>query len=151
VVRDNSYKSSTAYAGYGGSSEHAVLSGVASMQQISVQNPVFYFYFNRKNNTKEDWYENAASPNEFALVRVEVIPKKIIRQFKVGGTTPGIGIISGSTSSGIPEKEKLPFHMAQISEGIFKVTFNQPLTEGEYCFVFSTETDKVFDFGIHLK
>lgn len=146
VVRVSSYASGGGgYGGYGGSSTSAVLTGGKSKQQLDDQSPVFYFYFNPQNSTKDDWYEGAESPNEFALIKV--IEKKDQRLFKVGGSS---SFSYGSSSSrGIPEKTKLPFEFDQISEGIYKVTLSKPLEPGEYCFVFALETDKVYDFGIH--
>lgn len=145
VVRVSSYESGGGgYGGFGGTSTLAVLAGKTSRQQISSKSPIFYFYFNPENNLKDDWFENAASPNEFSLVKV--IMKKDKRLFKVGGgSSYGYGT---HESAGIPEKTKIDFKFEQISEGIFKITFTKPLSPGEYCFVFASETDKVFDFGI---
>jgi len=146
VVRISSYTSGGGgYGGFGGTSTSAVLAGAKSKQQIDEQNPVFYFYFNTENNSKADWFEGAASPNEFALVKV--IEKKDQRLFKVGGSS---SFSYGShESQGIPEKTKISFEFNEISEGIYKVTFKTLLQPGEYCFVFASEAGKVFDFGIH--
>lgn len=150
VVRVSSYQSSSGgYYGVGGSSKKAVLSGFESKQQLTTSTPVFYFYFNPKENVKADWYENAASPNEFALVKVIDVPKKNIRLFKVGGSST-VGF-SSSSHSGIPEALKIPFEFTLQKDGIYKVTFKEPLEEGEYCFVYAAATGKVFDFGIHSK
>lgn len=145
VLRVSSYKSSGGgYYGVGGSSETAILSGAQSKQQIIEKNPVFYFYFNENNNVKADWYENAASPNEFVLVKL--LTKKEQRLLKVGSSSTAF--VATTSSSGVPEKNKLPFDYTQIADGIYKVTFKTPLEPGEYCFLFATETYKVFDFGI---
>ena len=86
VVRVSSYASGGGgYGGFGGSSTSAVLTGAESKQQVDDENPVFYFYFNNENNKKDDWAEGAASPNEFALVKMVV--KKNLRLFKVGGSS----------------------------------------------------------------
>lgn len=148
VVRVSSYQSSGGgYYGVGGTSTKAVLSGAASKQQLTTTSPVFYFYFNSKENIKADWYDNAASPNEFALVKVIDIPKKNIRLFKVGGSST-VGF-SSSSHEGIPEALKIPFDFTLQKDGIYKVTFKAPLEDGEYCFVYAAATRKVFDFGIH--
>jgi len=147
VVRVSSFKASSGgYGGYGGSSEYAILSGATSKQQINGQNPTFYFYFNNQENVKADWFEGAASPNEFALVKV--IVKKEQRMFKIGGSSSGA--FTGGSSSGIPEKTKIQFESDEISEGsgIYKVTFKTPLQPGEYCFAFASAIQKLFDFGI---
>jgi hypothetical protein len=148
VVRVSSYVSGGGgYGGFGGTSTSAVLNGGKSVQQITENNPVFYFYFNDENNIKADWFEGAASPNEFALVKV--VEKKDKRLYKVGGSS-SVGYGSHA-SRGIPEKTKIPFDFTQISEGIFKVTFKKSLEAGEYCFVFAAETGRAFDFGIPKK
>jgi hypothetical protein len=145
VVRITSFVSGGGgYGGFGGSSTSAVLTGGKSKQQVNEDAPIFYFYFDSDNNSKADWDQNAASPNEFALVKV--IEKRDQRLFKVSGSS---SFSYGSNSSvGIPEKSKIPFEFDQISEGIYKVTFKEPLRVGEYCFVFASETNKVYDFGI---
>jgi hypothetical protein len=146
VVRINSFSSGGGgYRGFGGTSVSAVVAGGESKQQIPERNPVFYFYFNPDHNVKGDWYENAASPNEFSLVRVDAYKDK--RLFKVSSSSSfGYG---SQKSVGIPEKIKVDFQFEQIAEGIFKVSFKEPLPAGEYCFVFAAEVNKVFDFGIN--
>ena len=148
VVRISSFATGGGgYGGFGGTSTYAILTGTTSKQQIQELSPVFYFYFNPEASSKSDWFEGAASPNEFALVKV--IVQKDQRLFKVGGSS---SFSYGSSSSqGIPEKTKLPFEFSEISEGVFKVYFNYPLAPGEYCFVFASESYKVYDFGIPEK
>ena len=68
------------------------------------------------------------------------------RYFKTGGST-GVSSFGGS-SIGIPDKDKVPFHYDKVAEGIYKVTFSQPL-QGEYCFTYSSRITKLFDFGIY--
>lgn len=132
------------YGGFGGTSTSAVISGEKSKQQIIESDPTFYFYFNPVQSNKADWYEGAASPNEFSLVRM--IEKRDKRLFKVAS---GSSFSYGShASAGIPEKTKIDFQFDEIGEGIFRVTFKRPLAPGEYCFVFAAEMSKVFDFGI---
>lgn len=143
--RVSSYKAGGGgYGPFSSSSQLAVVSGAESKQQITQASPVFYFYFDSKNYSHSDWYE-AVSPNEFVLVKF--IEKKGERLFKTGSSS-SFGF-SSSASEGIPEKDKIPFEYAEVSEGIYKVTFKKALPKGEYCFVFATSTHKVFDFGIH--
>ncbi len=143
-IRISSYRSSGGgYGGFGGSSTLAVISGAQSKQQLSERSPVFYFYFDNKNYSSYEWYD-ATSPNEFSLIKF--IEKKGERQCRVGSSS-SFGV-SSSSAEGIPEKDKIPFEYTQVSEGIYKVTFKKPLPKGEYCFAFSTRTDKVYDFAI---
>lgn len=131
------------YGGFGGSTQMAHLSGPKSRLQIADANPVFYFYFDNKNSLSADWYYDASSPNEFALVKL--IEKKGERLFKTGGTSSAW--FSSSSQSGIPEKDKTPFQYTEVSEGIYKITFSESLPEGEFCFVFAGSTTKVITFG----
>ena len=60
-------------------------------------------------------------------------------------------------SSGIPDKDKVQFDYVEEAEGVYKVFFNKPLKDGEYCFLYAStvpnrfSNNKVFDFGIHAK
>jgi hypothetical protein len=145
VVRITNFASGGGgYGGFGGTSTSAVVSGEKSKQQIVENNPIFYFYFNPEQNVKADWFEGAASPNEFSLVKM--VEKRDKRLFKVSS---GSSFSYGSHASvGIPEKTKIDFQFDEIRDGIFKVSINKPLPSGEYCFVFAAEMSKVFDFGI---
>ena len=145
AIRVTSFSSSGGgYGGFGGTTQLAHVSGIQSKQQFTETSPVFYFYF-ESNNSRADWYDDASSPNEFVLVKF--IEKKNERLFKTGSSSSaGYG---SSARVGVPEKDKIPFDYTEVSEGIYKVTFKNPLPIGEYCFVFATATNKVFDFGIH--
>ena len=145
AIRVTSFSSSGGgYGGFGGTTTLAHISGIQSRQQVTETSPVFYFYF-ESNNSRADWYDNASSPNEFVLVKF--IEKKTERLFKTGSTSSSG--FSSSAKEGVPEKDKIPFDYTEVSDGIYKVTFKNPLPVGEYCFVFATATYKVFDFGIH--
>jgi len=140
------------YYGYGGGGSISKISGGDSKLQLNDQSPTFYFYFenNASPMINNWWFAVATSPNEFALVKL--IEKKDSRSFQTGKVSSGGGY-SGS-SSGIPEKVKVPFDYTEIAEGIYSVTFKQPLKSGEYCFVYASSApdrysnNKIFDFGI---
>jgi hypothetical protein len=142
AVKVSYHTSSGGYGGYGGSSTTANLNGIESKLKIPSNNPTFYFYFDDKGSGS-DWFEST-SPNEFELAKL--IIKKDKRFCKVGGTSSGF--MSSGENSGIPEKDKVPFEYNKLKEGIFEIKFSKPLKPGEYCFVFSTNTYKVFDFSI---
>jgi len=138
--------SSGGYGGYGGSSTTANLTGIESKLEINNASPVFYFYFDNNTKDQADWYASS-SPNEFLLVKL--IVKKNLRLFQVGsGSYSGFG---SSSTNMIPEKNKVQFDYTKVKEGIYKITFKNPLLLGEYCFVFSNNTYKVFDFGIKIE
>ncbi len=124
------------------------IAGNESRMKIFNTNPVFYFYFESNNNPDAgNWFFAAAtSPNEFALVKMD--EKKNSREMQVGNAN------AYGSSSGIPDKVKVAFEYAEEAAGVYKVTFLQPLKEGEYCFLYASSTptrysnNKVFDFGI---
>lgn len=126
------------------------LGGAESRLQIYDPNPVFYFYFDNGGQADySNWlFVVANTPNEFALI-----------EFKVKGNSReaviGTANAFGSTS-GVNDKVKMDFQYDKITEGIYKVYFEEPLDQGEYCFMYASSTpsrydnDKVFDFGIAL-
>lgn len=124
------------------------LSGAKSHLQIEETSPVFYFYFDISSSANAgNWFfATATSPNEFVLVKLD--EDKNHREMVVGDMNDYGG------TSGVPDKIKVQFEYAKVSEGIYKVTFEEPLKKGEYCFLYANATptsfsnDKVFDFGI---
>ena len=126
------------------------LAGKNSRMQIDDPDPVFYFYFeNNSNPDGDDWFfATATSPNEFVLVKLGT--KKDSRVIAVGEAN------AYGSSTGISNKMKIPFDYEEVEDGIYKVTFKQPLAKGEYCFLYASSTptrysnNKVFDFGISI-
>lgn len=131
------------YGPFGGSSTSAIVSGKESKMKITQTQPTFYFYFNENGHRSADWFAST-SPNEFALVKF--IEKRDERSFKIGGSTSHS--FGGSSSSGIPEKTKIQFEYTEVAQGIYKITFKEPLEAGQYCFVQEQNIRKVFDFSI---
>jgi hypothetical protein len=138
----------SAIGGFAKSNLVSILAGKNSNLTIVENNPVFYFYFKTSDNFKSDnWFFAAAtSPNEFVLVKLK--EKKDSRELIIG-SADGFG-----SSTGIPNKDKIPFTYTEEAEGVFKVVFKKPLDKGEYCFTYASSNpnqysnDKVFDFGI---
>lgn len=127
------------------------ISGVNSSTQINTSTPTFYFYFKVDDNPAGDswFFSTATSPKEFVLVWM--YKEKDGRSLKTGSYN------SYGGSTGIPEKDKVPFDISEISDGIYKVTFSTPLKAGEeYAFMYanaapsrySARGSKIFDFGI---
>ncbi len=139
------------YYGIGGYGSTSTLSGLHSHLQIDNSSPVFYFYFNEPEKVNNgNWlFATATSPNEF--VCVWLYTKDDYRYFKTGSAS------AHSAKVGIPEKDKVPYHVDQIKEGIYKVTFDEPLKKGEYSFLYASQApsmysnDKIFDFGISVE
>jgi len=127
------------------------IAGKNSKMQIDDPSPVFYFYFEtNKNPGADNWFfASATSPNEFALIKLD--EKKDSREMVIGDAN------AYGSSIGISNKIKIPFKYEEVSEDIYKVTFEQPLKKGEYCFLYASSiptrysNDKVFDFGIKQK
>jgi len=127
----------------------ATLSGVKSQIQITDNSPVFYFYFGNVDDTKSSGdlsnSESSVNPNEYILIKMLINDKTHSRQFDIGS----IGIISG-VNSGVDDKYRIAFKSTKIKSGLYKVVCQNPLSSGEYGFMYSGEnkTLKVFDFGI---
>jgi hypothetical protein len=138
--------SSGGYGGFGGSSTYANMNGKQAKFIISKSMPVFYFYFPKNDINNVDWFQSS-SPNDFELAKLLIT--KTSRRVKVGGG--GSFGYGSSHSSSIPEDFKIPFEFDKVNDGIYKVTFLKPLPEGEYCFVFRNNTDRVFDFSIKVQ
>lgn len=126
------------------------LDGPSSRRQIDEQKPEFYFYFdvtkNSLSQTSNWWFATATSPNEFILVDFTI--KKKSRDVETGSAS-----ILGA-SSGVADKNKIAFKFDKIAPGIYKVSFDQPLS-GEFCFMYAGSVpagfegvNKVYDFGI---
>jgi hypothetical protein len=158
----------------GGFLGYALTGGIASMSMKSVipnmnarviagsPKPVFYFYFDEANRSlsggaPSSWLAGPASPvtspNEFSLVRFDV--KKTRREARVGSFN-----IAGA-KTGVMDKDRIGFDYDQVAPGVFRVTPQQPLTAGEYGFLYSMSagsgpgmfgggvmTSRVFDFSI---
>ena len=132
----------------------ATLSDRQSSSMIYESIPAFYFVFdttyksnlNSENNT---WFGGTRSPKEFLLVKLEV--NKNSRELTVGKGN----IVS--SDFGIDEKLIVHFNAKKLSKGIYEVTPEFSLPDGEYCFMFAQgikqgESSKVFDFSIrHAK
>ena len=129
----------------------STIAGADSRLKIMQASPVFYFYFENTNNSNSDnwFFATASSPNEFALVKLTEKSKN--REMIIASSGAYV------ESSGIPDKDKVQFDYVEEAEGVYKVFFNKPLKDGEYCFLYAStvpnrfSNNKVFDFGIHAK
>ena len=126
------------------------LDGISSRMQIEEQKPEFYFYFDitkkSLSQTSDWWFSAATSPNEFILVNFTV--KRKSRDVETGSAS-----IMGS-SSGVADKNKIPFKFDKVAPGIYRVYFEKPIS-GEFCFMYAgsvpsgfTAINKVYDFGV---
>lgn len=125
----------------------ATLNGQNAALQLSDARPVFYFYFEVKNSGLSSSNYYATSPNEFSLVKFDV--KSNSREVTVSQAN-----VMGA-QSGTMDKAARAFTYEKIAPGVYKVTPQQDLTDGEYGFynaagVGPSGGAKIFDFGIKL-
>lgn len=118
--------------------------------------PVFYFFFDESNPDSgrlgSTWLAgtatNATSPNEFTLTRLD--QKKGRREARVGSFN------LGGSKTGVMDKDRIAFSYDMVRPGVYKATLSQPLTKGEYGFVYSLGgggsagalTARIFDFSV---
>jgi hypothetical protein len=125
----------------------AALNGKTAALQINEPRPVFYFYFEVKGAGLSTSSYYATNPNEFSLVRLDV--KSNTREVTVSQAN------AFGAQSGTMDKAARAFTYEKIAPGVYKVTPQQDLTDGEYGFynaagVGPSGGAKIFDFGIKL-
>ena len=125
----------------------AALNGQNAALQINEPRPVFYFYFEVKGAGLSTSSYYATSPNEFSLVQLNM--KSNTREVTVSQAN------AFGAQSGTMDKAARAFTFEKIAPGVYKVTPQQDLTDGEYGFynaagVGPSGGAKIFDFGIKL-
>ena len=125
----------------------AALAGNNASLQINTPKPVFYFYFEVKNTGLSTNTYYATSPNEFVLVKFD--DKSNSREVTVSQVN-AFGMQTGTM-----DKAARGFTVEKLGPGVFKVTPQADLTDGEYGFynaagVGPSGGAKIFDFGIKL-
>lgn len=123
----------------------AALSGENSSLQIDNPRPVFYFYFEVKSSGLSSSSSYATSPNEFVLVKLNT--KSNTREVTVSQAN------AFGAQTGAMDKSSRAFNYEKIAPGVYKVTPQAELAEGEYGFYNGagagpTGGAKIFDFGI---
>jgi len=117
--------------------------------RISESVPEFWFYFEEKSHglSNSGFSSGASSPNEFILARMEQKGKE--RELVVGE----LGAFGAST--GTRSKDVVELTFVKVASGTYRVTPNQAITPGEYCFFYAGTNmamgatgGKLFDFGI---
>jgi hypothetical protein len=129
----------------------SVIPGVSASVRTDDPSPAFYFYFEDRaaGLGKGLFGYNLTSPNQFALLRLEV--NKSNRE-TVTMEAGGLGV-----STGTDAKAMVGFRAERIRPAAYKVTVNNPLASGEYCFLAgyagggaATAID-IFDFGVSAR
>jgi hypothetical protein len=125
----------------------AALAGQNAPLQIQQTRPVFYFYFEVKNAGLSSNSYYATSPNEFVLVRLD--QKVNTREVTVSQAN------AFGAQSGTMDKAARGMKVEKLGPGVYKVTTQEDLTEGEYAFYNGGGAGpsggaKLFDFGIKM-
>ena len=131
--------------GWGGSAKtRAVIQGLHAGFQIPSYKPVFYFYFDKIGSSLSSASKVATAPTDFTLVQMEIRKEKKQRRLEIGK------INLGGAKQGLNEKVIRTIQSERIADGVYKVTPQEDLQDGEYAFVYSANQSggKVFDFSI---
>jgi hypothetical protein len=123
----------------------AALAGANARLQIDHPRPVFYFYFEVKNSGLSNSSYFATNPNEFVLVKMN--DKKNTREVTVMQAN------AFGAQTGTMDKAAQPFDYVKLAPGVYKVTPQSDLPEGEYGFYLGGGAGpsggaKIFDFGV---
>jgi len=125
----------------------AEIPGVRAEIQTADANPLFYFYFDDKPaGLGKSGIIRLSNPNQFVLVKLHVGNEN--REIAAGA------IAIYGTSMGTDLKSRIKFKSERLNPGLYKITLEQPLKPGEYCFLASSTntgaampTD-IYDFGV---
>ena len=124
--------------------KRAILQGMHAGLQISSSKPVFYFYFDKSGSSLSSASKVATAPTDFSLVQMEIRKQKNQRRLEIGKVN------LGGSSQGLSAKTIRAVQSEKIADGVYKVSPQEDLKDGEYAFVYSANQygGKVFDFGI---
>lgn len=135
--------------GIASSSVKQVFKGATSNNKVS-NTPVFYFYFNQDIpfGLINKYYMFYASDNPSDILLAKFKGKKKERELTIGK----VNVYSGS-EMGTADDLDIRVEYEEIKKGVFKVWFDKPLEEGEYCFVHNGPNGAgafmhVFDFSV---
>lgn len=128
-----------------------VVPGMQSRMPVHTSSPVFYFYFNPSDQKVADFgtesSDGTQSPEEFSLIKMK--PRKDTRELEMGRASAYGGSIV-SFRKGLSLKNAIKFSVEGQGVGIYKVSPNAALDNGEYAFVFTGgEGSRIFDFSVY--
>lgn len=143
--------------GIASASIKAVIPGEEARYTAQNRTPTFYMYLDSSAGNTPGAFSGGfgpslQSPNELSLVRLK--EKKERREARIGSLN-----IAGA-KSGVMDKDQVPFSYETIGAGIFKISVNKPLKDGQYGFIFAVTGGagpgangvaggaRVFDFGV---
>ena len=115
------------------------------------ESPIFYFYYQKEVpfNQKTKYYMFYASDTPEDIILAKFKPKKKTRELSVGKVNAYSGFTMGTA-----DDIDVNVEYEEIREGVFRVKFDRPIANGEYCFLLN-EPDGVgaymyvFDFTIN--
>ena len=129
----------------------ANLYGTAAKLQLNSTKPVFYFYLDSKTGGLNTSSGIPSTTNEFVMVRFHI--RSDNREITISKRN------AYGVKGGLSDEYVIPFTSEELGNGVFKVTPNIDLKNGEYGFYLinsgSSNTStavgaKFFDFGIKL-
>ena len=133
----------------------ATLNGSNANFQFNDNEISFYFYFSKSASTgkemERDLFESVESPNEFTLAKFKTYNDKNIREIEIGSSN------ADGASYGINELQIINFKYEKINQNIYRIYFQKPLVNGEYCFMPTVnsatqgKSSKMFDFGVNIE
>jgi len=124
--------------GIAGGGTKSVLVGLSSKNKLFIDNQEFTLRINRNvdvagNNlssiSRQQFFSDAQSPNDFALVKLNTNVKKQERWIKTGSMS-----LASGYSFQIKKKEYIEFEWEELETNVFKIKTN--LEQGNYAFVF---------------
>lgn len=132
----------------------AVVRGARANIRTTIQQPTFYFIFENKTPGLSEsgglagLLAGASSPNEFVLV--QMFEKRDSREVIVGEFN------AFGSSAGTRSEDTIPLRIQRLAPGIYRVTPDEPLGPGEFCFFYAATVPaasgvtagKLFDFGV---
>lgn len=131
-----------------GAATRAVLTGLSAKVKVTARKPVFYMYF----GDSTQGILGSASPSQLPLAKLDVKPKTQERLLVIGSAAAYAGY-----NSGINKKALRGINSEKVAAGIYKVTPQEDLADGEYSFCFyGSEVQvgtagKMFCFGVQQK
>jgi hypothetical protein len=128
----------------------AVVRGGRANLRMFEEKPKFWFYFEEKSHglsQSANWWAGASSPNEFVLAKLSAKKDErelVVSQFNAFGS-----------SKGTQSKDTVVLKIEKVAPGVYRVTPEEPMRPGEYCFFYAGGTaatgqsgGKLFDFGV---
>jgi hypothetical protein len=122
----------------------AVLRGAHANARFTETQPTFYFFFEEQGASLSygaSSFGPTSTPNEYTLLKFDV--KGGARETVVASAN------AFGASGGTNDKAVTSFSYKKLRPGLYKITLNAPLQQGEYGFISGIGSlgNRVFDFG----